>query len=83
MSLEEAVRKGLRSAKYLSIVMWGVLALLIFISWVIVEPSIIDNFELMALTYAFGCSLGMTAGWDTVRIEVKKILQTSEKMEAE
>ena len=79
MSLEEAVRKGLRSAKYLSIFMWGAFVLLIFSSWVIGGPSIIDAFEFMALSFAFGCSLGMTAGWDTVRIEVKKILQRSDE----
>jgi len=83
MSLEEAVRKGLRSAKYLSIFMWGVSVLLFFISWVIVEPNRIDLFEFMGLTFAFGGSLGMTAGWDTVRIEVKEILRSSEKTEAE
>ena len=78
MSLEEAVRKGLRSAKYLSIFMWGAFVLLFFIVWVNSEPSRIDNFEFMSLSFAFGCSLGMTAGWDTVRIEVKKILQRSD-----
>ena len=81
MSLEEAVRKGLRSAKRLSFFMWGAFVLLIFMSWVIVGPSIIDDFEFMALFYVFGGSMGMTAGWDTVRFEVKKILQTSEKTE--
>ena len=78
MNLEEAVKKGLKDAKYLSLFLWGAFVAIVFIFWVVVDPNVIDNFEFIALAYIFGCSLGMTAGWDTIRGNVKKALQTSD-----
>ena len=82
MSLEDAVRSGLKSAKYFSGFLWG--ATLVVFLLMRADPRFLPE----PLDYVFGSlmvglSLGATASWDTVKVNVKKLLQSSETTEAE
>ena len=77
MSLEKALHKSLKEAKYFSIFCWGFF--IILFPLLNAFPRIMETFDFMAIAFAFGIALGSTAVWDTVRGNVKKELQTSEK----
>jgi len=79
MSLESSLREGLKSAKYFAAFCWvsSILIILLIRSF----PRPVETFEFMAIAFMFGLSLGATAGWDTVKVNVKKLLQTSETTE--
>ena len=82
MTLEDKLRTGLRSSKYMGGLTFGVFIAVLIVSWFFgSSPYLFDSFEMLALGYIFGCGLGIMTGRDQIRIYVKDFLQSSDETE--
>ena len=79
MSLEEAIKEGLRTTRLIGYLLGMVTITVFFIFWFLIGPKAIDYFETVALAYVLGCFFGVMVGRDNVRGYFEEFLQSSEK----